>query len=66
MLQTDSLKQEVVSHTENLQTSQSEIKNLKSRLQALKIELQTQLSMVRNIITHITTVADWLTGEISS
>ncbi|GAA6071349.1 keratin, type I cytoskeletal 13-like [Tachysurus ichikawai] len=42
---TDSLKQEVVSHTENLQTSQSEIKNLKSRLQALKIELQTQLSM---------------------
>ncbi|XP_027011380.2 keratin, type I cytoskeletal 13-like [Tachysurus fulvidraco] len=42
---TDSLKQEVVSHTETLQTSQSEIKTLKSRLQALQIELQTQLSM---------------------
>ncbi|MCJ8745945.1 hypothetical protein PDJAM_G00136190 [Pangasius djambal] len=42
---TETLKHEVVSQTENLQTSRTEIKTLKSRLQALEIELQSLLSM---------------------
>ncbi|XP_053468960.1 keratin, type I cytoskeletal 13 isoform X1 [Ictalurus furcatus] len=42
---TETLKHEVVTKTETLQTSQSEIKSLKSRLQALEIELQSQMSM---------------------
>ncbi|KAB5530569.1 hypothetical protein PHYPO_G00130860 [Pangasianodon hypophthalmus] len=43
--QTETLKHEVVTKTENLQTSRTEIKTLKSRLQALEIELHSLLSM---------------------
>ncbi|KAM8880438.1 keratin 98 [Spinachia spinachia] len=40
-----SVEQEVVTHTEILSTSRTEIKDLKSTLQRLKIELQSSLSM---------------------
>uniref|UniRef100_G3Q2V0 Keratin 98 n=1 Tax=Gasterosteus aculeatus TaxID=69293 RepID=G3Q2V0_GASAC len=40
-----SVEQDVITHTEILSTSRTEIKDLKSTLQRLKIELQSSLSM---------------------
>ncbi|XP_029996692.1 keratin, type I cytoskeletal 15 [Sphaeramia orbicularis] len=43
--QTETLSKEVAASTETLQTSKTEIKDLRSTLQGLEIELQSQLSM---------------------
>ncbi|XP_071967482.1 keratin, type I cytoskeletal 19-like [Engystomops pustulosus] len=43
--QTEELNKEVASHSEQIQSSKTEITDLKRTLQGLEIELQTQLSM---------------------
>ncbi|XP_056403702.1 keratin, type I cytoskeletal 19-like isoform X2 [Hyla sarda] len=43
--QTEELSREVASHSEQIQSSKTEITDLKRTLQSLEIELQTQLSM---------------------
>ncbi|XP_073539417.1 keratin, type I cytoskeletal 19-like [Phyllobates terribilis] len=43
--QTEELNREVASHSEQIQSSKTEITDLKRTLQSLEIELQTQLSM---------------------
>lgn len=46
LLQTEELNREVATNTEALQSGKSEISELRRTLQALEIELQSQLSMV--------------------
>lgn len=46
VLQTEVLNKEVAQHTETLQTSKTEISELRRTLQGLEIELQSQYSMV--------------------
>ena len=45
-IQTESIQREVAESTEVINTSKSELTDLKRTLQALEIELQSQLSMV--------------------
>lgn len=44
--QTDELNREVATHTQEIQSSKSEITELRRTVQSLEIELQSQLSMV--------------------
>lgn len=48
-LQTEELNKEVASNTEMIQTSKTEITDLRRTLQGLEIELQSQLSMVQSL-----------------
>nr|XP_029508657.1 keratin, type I cytoskeletal 13-like [Oncorhynchus nerka] len=61
---TETLNKEVASSTEVLQTSKSEISEIRRTLQGLEIELQSQLSMVRRNYKHLTT--DNSLGDITT
>lgn len=50
--QTDQLNHEVATHTQQIQSSKSEITELRRTVQSLEIELQSQLSMVRSSAKH--------------
>lgn len=52
--QTDELNREVATHTQQIQSSKSEITELRRTLQGLEIDLQSQLSMVRSCPEHTT------------
>lgn len=53
--QTEELNREVAVNTEQLQSSKSEVTDLRRTLQGLEIELQSQLSMVRHTWHCLTT-----------
>lgn len=50
--QTEELNKEVASNTEMIQTSKTEITDLRRTMQGLEIELQSQLSMVGPPASH--------------
>lgn len=50
--QTDELNREVATHTEQIQSSKSEITELRRTMQSLEIELQSQMSMVWSCARH--------------
>lgn len=53
--QTEELNREVAVNTEQLQSSKSEVTDLRRTLQGLEIELQSQLSMVCQNLHCLTT-----------
>lgn len=62
-LQTEELNKEVASNTEMIQTSKTEITDLRRTMQGLEIELQSQLSMVWSLwpcwVTHVPIFCGW-------
>lgn len=46
LTQSEAISREVASNEESLQSSTQQVKEVKTQLQALEIELQSQLSMV--------------------
>lgn len=62
--QTEELNREVAVNTEQLQSSKSEVTDLRRTLQGLEIELQSQLSMVRQNL-HCLTTPHWKGPYIS-
>lgn len=50
--QSETLSQEVVTTEQTLKSSTMEVKAVKTQLQALEIELQSQLSMVSTALAH--------------